>query len=252
MCLIVVAWQHHPDYPLIVVANRDEYYQRPTAPLAFWDDKPSILGGRDLSGGGTWLGLNRQGRFAAVTNYREGRPETAPRSRGELVTGFLGGDSDIHQYAMQTVDNGEQYNGFNLLLSEGEQLVYCSNRQTEIQLATPGIYTLSNHLLNSPWPKAVHAKDTLAPLLSSGTTIDPDRLIQCLQRRQPFPDEHLPDTGIGLEMERMLSPPFILSRDYGTRCTTVVLQSRHGGTQLIEQSYHRDGSQESRRELSTQ
>lgn len=256
MCLIIVAWQCHPEYPLIVAANRDEYYDRPTEPAHIWEqstDLPTtgpqtngLLAGRDLTGGGTWLGINNAGKFAAVTNYREGLQEKQLRSRGELTTGFLDSDMRIDQYAQECTDNGTQYNGFNLLLSEADQLVYCSNRHPDIVPLTPGIYTLSNHLLDSPWPKSIHVKDALEPLLSPSNSINVDQLIDCLQRREPFADEHLPDTGVGLELERMLSPPFILSSsplsNYGTRCTTVVLKNKAGKTQFVEQNYNHDGS----------
>lgn len=252
MCLIVVAWQYHPEYPLIVAANRDEYYDRPTESAHIWEqptDLPTagpqtkgLLAGRDLTGGGTWLGINDTGKFAAVTNYREGLQEKQLRSRGELTTGFLDSDMRINQYAQECTDNGNQYNGFNLLLNEADQLVYCSNRRPDIVPLTPGIYTLSNHLLDSPWPKSVHVKEALEPLLSPTNSINVEQLIDCLQRREPFADEHLPYTGVGLELERMLSPPFILSPNYGTRCTTVMLKNKAGKTQFVEQNYNRDGS----------
>jgi uncharacterized protein with NRDE domain len=246
MCLIVFAWKYHPDYPLIMAANRDEYHQRPTAPADFWEDQPDILAGRDLMGGGTWLGVNRQGQFAAVTNYREGHQQLAPRSRGELTANFLSSGTDIRQYAQHVIDEGDQYNGFNLLLGDGYHLYYCSNRQPQVQGVSPGIYSLSNHLLDSPWPKAIHVKEALEPLLKTNS-VDRDLLIQSLQRREPFADEYLPDTGVGLEMERMLSPPFITSKDYGTRCTTVLLKNNQGETTLVEQTYGSDGSQGKRR-----
>jgi uncharacterized protein with NRDE domain len=245
MCLIVFAWKCHSDYPLIMAANRDEYYQRPTALAGFWEDQPDILAGRDLRDGGTWLGVNRQGQFATVTNYREGHQQPAHRSRGELTANFLSSGTNIRQYAQHVIDVGDQYNGFNLLLGDGDQLHYCSNRQPQIQTVSPGIYSLSNHLLDSPWPKAIHAKEVLEPLLKTNS-VDRDLLIQSLQRRKPFADEHLPDTGVGLEMERMLSPPFIASKDYGTRCTTVLLKKYQAKnnqieTTLVEQNYGDDG-----------
>lgn len=244
MCLIVFAWKCHSDYPLIMAANRDEYYQRPTALAGFWEDQPDILAGRDLRDGGTWLGVNRQGQFATVTNYREGHQQPAHRSRGELTANFLSSGTNIRQYAQHVIDVGDQYNGFNLLLGDGDQLHYCSNRQPQIQTVSPGIYSLSNHLLDSPWPKAIHAKEVLEPLLKTNS-VDRDLLIQSLQRRKPFADEHLPDTGVGLEMERMLSPPFIASKDYGTRCTTVLLKKYQAKnnqieTTLVEQNYGDD------------
>lgn len=242
MCLIIVAWQTHPDYPLIVAANRDEYYQRPTSPAELWDETPNaVLAGRDLIAGGTWLGITKTGRFAAVTNYREGAEQVAPRSRGQLTTDFLHGNGSAMQYAKQIVAAGDQYNGFNLLTGNTDELVYCSNRQSAIQLLAPGIYSLSNALLDSPWPKAVHVKQALTPHLHNDPTAI-DQMIHCLQRREPFPDESLPDTGIGIERERTLSPPFIVSAGYGTRCTTVLLRNTQGEIQFVEQSYGSDGS----------
>jgi uncharacterized protein with NRDE domain len=236
MCLIVFAWKYHPDYPLIMAANRDEYYQRPTILADFWEDQPNILAGRDITSGGTWLGINRQGRFAAVTNYREGQQHPSSRSRGELTANFLGSDIGIKQYAQHVIDEGDQYNGFNLLLGDGDQLYYCSNRQPQLQKVLPGIYSLSNHLLDSPWPKAIHAKEALEPLLKT-PVIDQELLIQSLQRRESFADEYLPDTGVGLALERMLSPPFITSKDYGTRCTTILLTNNQAETTFVEQNY---------------
>jgi uncharacterized protein with NRDE domain len=242
MCLIIVAWQAHPDYPLIVAANRDEYYQRPTLPAQLWDETPgAILAGRDLIAGGTWLGTTKTGRFAAVTNYREGAEHEAPRSRGQLTTDFLQGRHDPMRYAKQIIADGDQYNGFNLITGDINQLVYCSNRQSTIKSLPPGIYSLSNALLDSPWPKSIHVKQALTPFIQNDPTAI-DQMIHCLQRREPFPDEVLPDTGIGIERERTLSPPFIASPGYGTRCTTILLRNTKGETQFVEQSYGEDGS----------
>lgn len=241
MCLIVFAWQCHPEYPLIVAANRDEYYRRPTETAHIWTPPSRILAGRDLLAGGTWLGITPEGKFAAVTNYREGLQEKAHLSRGDLTTGFLNSDMCAHRYAQQSLDTGDQYNGFNLLLGETNQLTYCSNRHPGIKSLAPGLYSLSNHLLDSPWPKAMYVKEKLAPLLKTNI-INIDEILHCLQRRQPFPDEYLPNTGVGLELERMLSPPFIVSPDYGTRCSTVVLKDNKGKTMLVEQSYQDNGS----------
>jgi len=259
MCLIVIAWQQHPEYPLIVAANRDEYYDRPTEIAHIWQQSSDssatkILAGRDLTAGGTWLGVNDKGKFTAVTNYREGIPETKPHSRGELTTGYLKSPMSPEQYAQQCLDTGNQYNGYNLLLNEGDELFYCSNQYPDIKKLSPGIYTLSNHLLNSPWPKSIHVKDELSSLLSSDpitpTPIHIDDIISCLHRREPFADEYLPNTGVGLEIERMLSPPFILSPDYGTRSTTVVLRDKVGKTTFVEQNYERDGLSGERKKFS--
>lgn len=259
MCLIVIAWQQHQEYPLIVAANRDEYYDRPTDAAHIWQQSPDssaakILAGRDLTAGGTWLGINDKGKFTAVTNYREGIPETQPHSRGDLTTGYLNSNMPPEQYAQKCLNSGNQYNGYNLILNEGDQLLYCSNRYPDIKQLPPGIYTLSNHLLNSPWPKSIHVKDELIALLSSDSTTPPpihiDEIISCFHRREPFADEYLPDTGVGLEIERMLSPPFILSPDYGTRSTTVVLRDKTGETTFVEQNYEPGGLTGERKKFS--
>ena len=241
MCLMILAWQTHPEFPLIVVANRDEYHQRPSTPLHFWTDAPDILAGRDLKGGGTWLGVNRNGRWAGVTNYREGRENPAPRSRGDLTREFLQGGMPAVDYAGQVIRHGADYNGFNLLVGDSETLAYCSNRHSAAKILPPGIYSLSNHLLDSPWPKAEHAKAALTALLQKQQTPDFSSLAACLQRQAPFADEVLPDTGVGIALERMLSPPFICGHEYGTRCTSVLLMSRAGTMEMTEQNYQPGG-----------
>ena len=240
MCLIVFAWQSHAEFPLILVANRDEYYQRPTAAAHFWEENPAILGGRDLRAGGTWLGTCRDGRWTAVTNYREGEAASAPRSRGELTSEFLQGNKSIENFATEALHNGDLFGGFNLLLGDDEKLLYCSNREPNSRQLPPGIYSLSNHLLDSPWPKAVHARDTLTALICTPNP-EPAALLSCLQRDTPYADELLPNTGVGLELERLLSPPFIRSENYGTRCTTVLMKNREGDISLLEQNYLQGG-----------
>lgn len=241
MCLMVLAWQTHPEFPLIVVANRDEEYQRPSKSMHFWAENPDILAGRDLQGGGTWLGVNRNGRWAGVTNYREGRETPAPRSRGDLTREFLEGGTPAIDYAGQVIRKGADYNGFNLLVGDSETLAYCSNRHGTVKILPPGIYSLSNHLLDSPWPKAQHAKAALTELLEQQRTPDFSSLAACLQRQAPFADEALPDTGVGIALERMLSPPFISGQDYGTRCTSVLLMNRAGTGEMVEQNYQPGG-----------
>jgi len=236
MCLIALAWKNHPRYPLILVANRDEFYRRPTAPAQFWEDNSQILGGRDLQAGGTWLAVRRDGRWSAVTNYREGSQGNAPRSRGELTRGFLQNRDPLHDYAARVQAEGDGFGGFNLLLGEERDLLYCSNRQPRPLVVQPGVHTLSNHLLDTPWPKAVHAREALQGLLEE-PSVEPEALLSALQRDTPFEDELLPDTGVGVEMERLLSPPFIRSENYGTRCTTVLMKSREGDITLLEQNY---------------
>ena len=251
MCLIVFAYKSHPEYRLIMAANRDEFYQRPTLPASFWEDHPSVLAGRDQQAGGTWLGVNTSGRLAAITNFREGLAEPAAHSRGALTSNFLTNRNTPLEFARQIRAKGENYNGFNLLLADHEQLVYCSNRTEKITTLQPGVHSLSNHLLNTPWPKAEHSRQELEQLIGH-KQIDIDALISCLHRREPFPDEHLPTTGISLEMERTLSPPFIVSEEYGTRCTTVVLWRNNGSGTFVEQSYLPGGDTGERRQFEWQ
>jgi len=240
MCLIVFAYKCHPKYRLILASNRDEFYQRPTLPANFWQKHPSVVAGIDQQAGGTWIGASKEGRLAAVTNFREGQPQAAPRSRGELTHHFLTGQQSPLEFANETQAENAQYNGFNLLLADQQDLIYCSNRSQKIETLSPGIYSLSNHLLNTPWPKAEHAKHELSGLISSDQ-VDTEQLIRCMQRRQPFPDEQLPATGVGLELERTLSPPFIVADSYGTRCTTALLWETNGPMHFVEQNYLPDG-----------
>jgi uncharacterized protein with NRDE domain len=240
MCLIVFAYRYHPRYRLIMTANRDEFYRRPARPVRFWGDDSGILAGQDLEAGGTWLGLRRDGRLAAVTNFREGKREVRPRSRGELTTNFLHSDLSPRQYGQVVKETGDEYSGFSLLVADRHGMVYCSNRSDRVEAITPGIHSLSNHLLDSAWPKSKHAKDELEILIRQDT-IRSDDLIACLHRRKPFPDEQLPSTGVDLETERALSPPFIATPDYGTRCTTTVLWSHDGELELTEQNYSPGG-----------
>lgn len=245
MCLIVFACRQHPEYPLILIANRDEYHARPTSNAGFWPDQPELLAGRDQLGKGTWLGLRRNGRFAAVTNFREGIDEPGRLSRGDLSRHYLQGGEMPEDYLEQVSTQGEAYGGFNLLFGNRDKLFYFSNRvdpgTRAVGAVTPGLHSLSNHLLNSPWPKSEHAKDKLAEHLSA-PSLEPDALLRILQRRRPFADELLPDTGVSLERERTLSPPFIVTPEYGTRCTTLLLWHKSNQVTFIEQNYAPDGS----------
>ena len=233
MCLIVVGWRVHPDYPLLVAANRDEFYARPTALAGYWPDAPEIIGGRDLEAGGTWLGITRGGRFAAVTNVRE--PGAAPgiHSRGRLTRDFLAGTQGAAEYVGQLAL--ADYSGFNLLASDGTALWYCSNRGAPPVALAPGVYGLSNHLLDSPWPKLLSARQRFAAALASV----PDRgpLFAILADDEIVPDHELPATGVPLDWERRLSAIFIHSENYGTRASTVVTQSASGAVTLEERSF---------------
>lgn len=222
MCLILVAWRVHPEYPLVVAANRDEHYRRPTAAAAFWPDHPQVLAGRDLEAGGTWMGVTRQGRFAALTNFRDpARHQPQAPSRGRLVADFLTGGQSIDAY-LDSLD-ASACNGFNLLLGDGERLLAFSNVSNERHELEPGIYGLSNALLDTPWPKVGAGKTALEAALNA--LPDEHRLWALLRDDRTHPDDALPATGVPLEWERLLSAAFVLSPDYGTRSSTIVTAS---------------------------
>jgi uncharacterized protein with NRDE domain len=243
MCLVLIALNSHPDYPLIVAANRDEFYDRPTAPAGFWNDEPSILAGRDLKAGGTWLGIDRRGRFAAVTNYRQGRRERpAPRSRGHLVSGFLTASTGVREYIERAQVDAGLYNGFNLIAGDAGELFYYSNREGRARALEPGVYGLSNHLLDTAWPKVTATKSAFGALLSRGADELIDGLFGLLSDRNQFADDQLPHTGVGPEWERLLSSAFIASSDYGTRCSTVVLVGQDGGIVFVERNFGPGGT----------
>jgi uncharacterized protein with NRDE domain len=242
MCLVLIGLHQHPDYSLVVAANRDEFYDRPTSPATFWSDHPHVLGGRDLKAGGTWMGIDRSGRFAAVTNYRQGTRETAaPRSRGHLVSDYLTTSADPERYLDEVERDATLYNGFNLLVGDARRLFYYSNREGGRRTLGSGIYGLSNHLLDSPWPKVTASKNALGALLSGGSELIPDLLALLSDRRQAA-DESLPKTGVSLEWERLLSAAFITSPGYGTRSSTVLLVGRDGSVVLVERSFGPGGA----------
>ena len=235
MCLIAFAWRAHAPHRLILVANRDEFYDRPTAPAEFWPDQPQLLAGRDLGAGGTWLGFSRDGRFAAVTNFREpGKQVSNARSRGELVVEYLRSQAAPTEFlAALAADSRRVYNGFNLIAGDGEELCYWSNRGGPPRCLEPGLYGLSNHLLDTPWPKLVRAKQRLAAWLA-GCDGGLDGLAELMADRTLAPDPILPHTGVTLEWERLLSPMLIHSESYGTRSTTALTWNESGGVDFFE------------------
>lgn len=244
MCLLVLAWQSHPRYRLIVAANRDEFHERPAAPMAWWQDDPRIVAGRDLRGSGTWMGASRAGRFAVVTNYREleRAPADAP-SRGDLVAGYLRADaSSIGDYLDVLRVHAARYAGFNLLLGDGARLWYLSNRGSagprELEA---GVYGLSNHTLDSPWPKLVRSRERLAELLARDR-VEPQTMFALLADRTPADLDETPDTGLPPDWERALSSPFVVHERYGTRCSTVLLVGHDGETTLCERRFDEHGS----------
>ncbi len=238
MCLILLAHRVHPEYPLVFAANRDEFYARPTAPAAWWEDAPKVLAGRDLQAGGTWMGITRGGRWAAVTNYRDLPAErTGARSRGELVSAFLQGNEAPEEYLRRLQTYAVEYNGFNLLVADREQLWYFSNRGGEPSELGPGVYGLSNHLLDTPWPKVVRGKQALSGLLADGATPAPEPLFEILADADPAQEAELPQTGVGREWERALSSLFIATPTYGTRASTSLLIDAGGVATFVERSF---------------
>ncbi|MCC6135821.1 MAG: NRDE family protein [Gammaproteobacteria bacterium] len=238
MCLILIAYRCYPGIALLVAANRDEFHDRPTAPLAFWDDAPQVLAGRDLQHGGTWLGVTQSGRFAALTNYRDPRQvrPDAP-SRGQLVSAYLQGAEPALDYLARLATQSSAYNGFNLLLGDAAGLHYYSNRGAAPQTLSPGWYGLSNHLLNTPWPKLQRGLALAQDVLARQPDPVPDDWLQALADRVPVPDADLPNTGVPLEWERWLSPIFIDAPGYGTRSSTVLLAKESGPASLVETTW---------------
>ncbi len=242
MCIILLARHAHPEYPLILAANRDEAYPRPAAPAAFWSDHPDIYGGRDLDKGGTWLALTRTGKIAAVTNYRDGGPKAvAPRSRGALVSGFLTGNAPARPYLEQIRSQGDQYNDFILLAGDLHTLYWLSNRGPGVEEIPPGVHGLSNHLFNTPWPKIRRSKLAVEALLGEAEARLSAGLFELLADRSIAPDEELPKTGIDLQRERELSSVFISGERYGTRASTVVLVHADGEVLFVERSFGAGG-----------
>lgn len=239
MCTVLFSFGEEAREPLVFLANRDEFYERPTLPAARWPDEPGIFGGRDLVGGGTWLGISDSGKIAAVTNYRDPGQDRGSRSRGELVAGFLRSEEDAKTYMDRVEADRNSYTGFNLLAGEfgnsGNRLFYFSNRGGPVTELAPGLYGLSNHLLDTPWPKVSRGKKRLNELLKFGS--EKEGYFRLLADRSPAEDDELPDTGIGYEKEKLLSSIFIETPIYGTRCSTVVIYRKEGGFDLEERVF---------------
>lgn len=235
MCLILFAYRQHADHPLILIANRDEYYARPARAAHWWDDA-DIFGGRDLEAGGTWLGLDRRGRLAAVTNVREpGNPGPGSRSRGELTRNFLAGSIGAEAYLRQLNTRGREYAGFNLLLGEPDKLWFYSNREHRIRSIEPGVYGISNGAFDESWPKLDSGKAELTDLLAG--SIDATGLMNILADRSIAEDHELPSTGVPLDVERMLSSRFVRSPEYGTRACSAVIYDSNERIRFYERNY---------------
>lgn len=237
MCLILFAYDCHPRYQLVVAANRDEFYRRPALPAGFWADKPHILAGKDLREGGTWMGITTSGRFAALTNYRDPScyNQQAP-SRGHLVHNYLNSSYSPEEYLHKLNDEGTAYNGYNLLLGTYDSMYYYSNREGVIRKLKKGVYGLSNSLLNVPWPKVRQGISRLTEVVQN-KDIDAEHLFSIMADQEQPDDKDLPDTGVGLTMERMLAPAFVTSENYGTRVTTVILADRNHNVRFWERSF---------------
>jgi uncharacterized protein with NRDE domain len=238
MCLILFSYKLHADYRLMLAANRDEFYNRPTASLDYWPDHPDVLAGRDLKGNGTWLGITRSGRLAAITNYREpaAHMENVP-SRGILIRDFLTGNSSPERYLRAVSKKSNAYNGFNLIASDRSGLFYHSNRANGIQKLQPGLYGISNHLIDTAWPKIQRGKGLLKGQLNGREKIDIEKIWGILADRSLPADNTLPDTGVGLQWERILAPLFISSPDYGTRSSSIILMEYSGQITFMERTF---------------
>lgn len=234
MCTILFAWQQDPKQPFLAAANRDEFHQRPTQEAHWHND---IFSGIDLRAGGTWLGIHRNGRFAAVTNFREPALTGGEKSRGDLAMNFLAGELSPKDFCHQLSATQMAYGPFNLLVSDSQELWYMSNRGAAPQKLTPGVYGLSNGLINDPWPKVQWGKTALQKNLNASD----EALLTLLTNSTQPSDEALPNTGVGIEMERMVAPLFIRAGEYGTRSSAVVRLNSSGNWQMVEQNWDQEG-----------
>ena len=241
MCLIALAWQAREDLPLVVAANRDEWRERPAKPAHWWPERPELLAGRDLQAGGTWMGVTRDGRFAAVTNFRDPSDKRATaRSRGMLVTQFLLGGESPARFLSGLSLTAHEYNGFNLIVGDAASLLYYGSREGVPRAIEPGVHALSNHVLDEPWPKVIAARSAMDRALQAR---DPaPALFDMLSDRSPAAEADLPRTGVGIEWERRLSSALITGADYGTRASTVVSMGANGQVRFEERTRDGDGS----------
>lgn len=237
MCTVLFALNKHPNYKLIVAANRDEFKARNTAPLGWWEDQPNIIGGRDLEGGGTWMGMSKNGRFATLTNYREipQKFENAP-TRGTLVSDFLNGEMSPRAYLKALEASGQIYNGFNIVFGENSDWFHYSNRADRATQLAAGIHGVSNAVLNTPWPKVEKGKNQLHQIMQT-PIITSENFLPILTDRTIYPDNLLPNTGVSLEWERELSSINVVSPKYGTRVSTVIMVDQKNHVTYHERTY---------------
>lgn len=239
MCLLVFAWRAHPRYRLVLAGNRDEFHDRPATPARWWRSSPEILAGRDELAGGSWLGVSRDGRVAVVTNYREGQnDEPGQISRGQLVTNFLASVRDPSAWSADV--DGQRFAGFNLLTFGIEDACYLSNRASGPQTLKDGVHGLSNQRLDTPWPKLTRTRARFEMCIDE-PEVEPDDLFRLLGDRRQADDSALPRTGIPIEWERLLSAPFIVHSEYGTRASTVVMVDRDGEVHFQERRFDSGG-----------
>jgi len=244
MCLILVAHRADPRYRLVLAANRDEFFRRPAQAADYWADAPHVLGGRDLEKNGTWLGVAADGRWAAVTNFRDGAsPEAGTRSRGELVASYVRGTLGAQAYIASMQPHAHAFHGFNLLAGDAAGLHYLSNKDNGSMMLVPGYYGLSNHLLDSPWPKVEGGKRALRHAIAMETKPDQltESLLTALADRRIAADSELPSTGISRQWEKLLSATFIGAPGYGTRASTVLLIDHDGEAHFRERSFGERG-----------
>jgi uncharacterized protein with NRDE domain len=240
MCLILFGWRARSEHPLVVAANRDEFHGRPSEGAGFWTDHPQVLAGRDLECMGTWLGITRTGKFAAITNYRDMTDlREGKRSRGLIASRFLEGAMSAADFVAQITREGDDYRGFNLLAADRDEFWWVSNRDGRPRLLEPGIYGLSNHLLETPWPKVQRGKTRLGEIVAR--TPEVESLLEMLADTTQARDAELVHTGAGIERERQLSAAKIVSPEYGTRCSSALIVERSGRVQFAERSYAPDG-----------
>lgn len=240
MCLVVLGWQQHPDFPLIIAGNRDEFHARPTTAARWWADAPDIAGGRDLQAGGSWLALHRDGRIATVTNFRDAqKPSSKYRSRGHLVTEFLRSTESPIDY-LNAIE-AEEYAGFNLLVSDGATLAWLSNRGDGARVLSAGIYGLSNALLDSPWHKVVQSKLALQNLIQCDK-VNESELFRLLDDRGRASVAEVESSHLAFETAHAISAPFIVLPDYGTRSSSVVLLDSAGSWRFNERRFDADGN----------
>ncbi len=236
MCLIVFAFKEHPEYDLIFAANRDEFYERPTRPARFWDEYPNLLAGKDLSAGGAWMGISKRGQFAALTNYRDPSIErNDPPSRGEIVIEYLTRKENSASFLKELDSQSDRYMGFNVLTGSPDAMHHYSNQERQINAVQPGVHGLSNHLLDTPWPKVENAKSDLQQLI--GKDEFSEALFNLLLNDRPAPDKDLPDTGIARDLEKQVSPIFIKGDAYGTRSSSILLIDKAGKVTFEERRF---------------